>query len=173
MANIIQEKQAGESPATRAPRKPRGAQTQSHTGGGRHRRWSHWECLQMFSTTQTGSSYLIQPLLSSCPATHQHLYFFLCHFLTQCGQNMPTVPFPSLSDTLRPSTQSSQVPWSFFVATVCSMGRKYSKSNTFTFTQSLWGVPRTLGTSALVGFWPRPSSRPHTGCTESCHPLVS
>lgn len=51
---------------------------------------------------------------------HQHLYF-LYHILTQSDKNMP-VAFPSLSNTLKPSTYSSQMPWSLLLASAACAG---------------------------------------------------
>lgn len=44
-----------------------------------------------------------------------------------------TVPFPSLSKTRRPSTKSSNVPWSLDLDTCWNIGRKVSKSISLLF----------------------------------------
>lgn len=50
-----------------------------------------------------------------------------------CLSSAPiTVPFPSLSNTLRPSTKSSKVPRSLALQMCWCMGRNWSKSSIFT-----------------------------------------
>ncbi len=101
----------------------------------------------------------MQPLASSCPvirrSTSSSVSFSPSVAKTWRSSAPITVPFPSLSKTLRPSTKSSNVPWSLALEICCSMGRNVSKSRCLVFISSALGFPSTVRTSALVGLWPR------------------
>ncbi|KAG5835224.1 hypothetical protein ANANG_G00269940 [Anguilla anguilla] len=101
----------------------------------------------------------MQPLASSCPAISRSTSSSDMRspsVARTCRSSAPMmVPLPSLSKTRRPSTKSSKLPLSLEREMCWSMGRKVSKSTILELISSGRGLPRTLSTSALVGFWPR------------------